>query len=298
MRAIFDPVMSRAVDAARLFKAEPLAGINALVARREIQALLILHPDWRANVSLELIAQAQKPVFIAGSLGSDVEFMQQLHDRFNTTGSPAMPELGRRYTPATGRLQELMATKLGQPQRVSISAITPSALPSEPIPGQKSETDFLIGLLDWCQYVLRSRATSLRAEYSSANKNDYNISLFFGAQQTGNARQAEIKIVGSDNSSDSDKDETPSAPLTFEVVCEHGTATMSSTTDICWQNGSTPQSECLSADRPDIEVMLDLYCRRIVGGLIPVADLRDVCRGLKMATAVKTSLASGEELSL
>ena len=40
--------------------------------------------------------------------------------------------------------------------------------------------------------------------------------------------------------------------------------------------------ESLAADRPDVEVMLDHFCRRVVGGLIPVPTLDDLCRAFQL----------------
>ena len=33
--------------------------------------------------------------------------------------------------------------------------------------------------------------------------------------------------------------------------------------------------------------MIDHFCRRLVGGLIPVADISDVCRGLRLVHATR-----------
>jgi hypothetical protein len=45
----------------------------------------------------------------------------------------------------------------------------------------------------------------------------------------------------------------------------------------------------LSHDRPEVEVMLDHFCRRVVGGLIPVADLLDICRSLHLVRSLEES---------
>jgi hypothetical protein len=36
--------------------------------------------------------------------------------------------------------------------------------------------------------------------------------------------------------------------------------------------------------------MLDHFCRRVVGGLIPVPDIGDICRGLEVVRAARQSL--------
>jgi hypothetical protein len=44
--------------------------------------------------------------------------------------------------------------------------------------------------------------------------------------------------------------------------------------------------------------MIDHFCRRLVGGLIPVADISDVCRCLRLVHATKQSLATAAPIPL
>jgi len=46
--------------------------------------------------------------------------------------------------------------------------------------------------------------------------------------------------------------------------------------------GEEGTTESLTADRSEVEVMIDHFCRRLAGGLIPVADISDVCRCLRL----------------
>ncbi|NQV28035.1 MAG: Gfo/Idh/MocA family oxidoreductase [Rhodopirellula sp.] len=63
------------------------------------------------------------------------------------------------------------------------------------------------------------------------------------------------------------------------LCCERGTAALNSATQITWQTSSPePIHETLTADRSEEEIMLDIFCRRVVGGLVPVADLNDILK--------------------
>jgi hypothetical protein len=44
--------------------------------------------------------------------------------------------------------------------------------------------------------------------------------------------------------------------------------------------------------------MIDHFCRRLVGGLIPVADISDVCRCLRLVHATRQSLATSAPIPL
>jgi hypothetical protein len=84
----------------------------------------------------------------------------------------------------------------------------------------------------------------------------------------------------------------------YEVECERGSATLSSADRITWSADSGPVDETLTSDRPDVEVMLDQFCRRVVGGLIPVADVGDLCRGANLLRVAEESLRTGRTVSL
>ena len=134
------------------------------------------------------------------------------------------------------------------------------------------------------------------------------------AEQPGNLRQPTARLLikqdddGSDNAAASqfsaasfmrhllNTDEhspiivAPSAtvvvPPEFPKIslrCERGTAEMASETQIRWQSNSLdPVEETLASERTKEEIMLDIFCRRVVGGLIPVADLNDILKPLQL----------------
>jgi hypothetical protein len=44
--------------------------------------------------------------------------------------------------------------------------------------------------------------------------------------------------------------------------------------------------------------MIDHFCRRLVGGLVPIADISDVCRCLRLTRAASDSLVQRQAVSL
>ena len=63
-----------------------------------------------------------------------------------------------------------------------------------------------------------------------------------------------------------------------------------SRTRLTWHLNESPATtftdEELQSERDEQQVMLDLFCRRLVGGLIPVADLSDISRALRLIESV------------
>ena len=67
------------------------------------------------------------------------------------------------------------------------------------------------------------------------------------------------------------------------IRCERGTARLNSETQLQWQTDSPePVQETLTSERTKEEIMLDIFCRRVVGGLIPVADLNDILKPIQL----------------
>ena len=84
----------------------------------------------------------------------------------------------------------------------------------------------------------------------------------------------------------------------YEISSVHGNATIDSPDTISWNTHSDSITESLTGERSETEVMLDHFCRRVAGGLIPVADLADICHGLELVKAVEESVQTGAAVFL
>lgn len=289
VRAVYDPVPARAQLAAAEWNASLASGLRQLIERSDIHGVLILDPDWMGLVPAELACAAGKPAFLAGSLGDDLDAIRALHHRAHDVNVLLMTEFSRRHTPATIRLRELMATRLGSVRRISIRAPLPRR---EALPGERVHTDFLLGLLDWCVYLTGRIPSFVSAQPlgpCAAEQSGWKVQLGFrrGGQEQWVAT-ADIHVLP--------PAEGPAAGnhVVHEVECEHGFASTSQPTEIIWGNADVGRAvESLVADRSEAEVLLDKFCRRLLGGLVPTADVLDVCRGLALARAVEASLRSG-----
>lgn len=309
--AVYDPVAARGEQIAGELKALPVQGMVALSELPSVHAILLIDPGWAGRHALDLLCGAGKPVYIAGTLGADREGLERLNRRAAADDLTLMPEFTLRHTPATARLHELMATRIGRPRKVTIDAVPPD--PADPmafVAGTGSE--FLVGLFDWCRYVIRT--VPLRVEARTASGN-----LDLGAEEApsstvrrvviefarsragGSSPEAEVvlhrRVDGPATSPSSSEPADPSVRCRIE--CEKGEATIRSASEIAWRNGTEePVTEVLTSDRSAVEVMLDHFCRRVVGGLIPIADVGDVCRGVELARAAEESLRSGAAVTL
>lgn len=309
--AVYDPVAARGEQIAGELKALPIQGMVALSELPSVHAILLIDPGWAGRHALDLLCRSGKPVYIAGTLGADREGLERLNRRAAADDLTLMPEFTLRHTPATARLHELMATRIGRPRKVTIDAVPPD--PSDPmafVAGTGSE--FLVGLFDWCRYVIRTAPVKVDARTAANNPEGDStetqssavrrvIIEFARSRSGGNSPEAEVVLhrrVDGPATTTSSSDPVD-VSVRCRVECEKGEATIRSASEIAWRNGSEePVTEVLTSDRSAVEVMLDHFCRRVVGGLIPIADVGDVCRGVELARAAEESLRSGASVTL
>jgi predicted dehydrogenase len=303
IRAVFDPVASRADEVAATLRAASYQGVLALMSHADIRGILLLDSSWYGKALIHFLRHARKPVYIAGSLGEDWDELSRLRSLVESEGLLLMPEFSRRFTPATCRLHELIATRLGRPRHIAIDAVSPAPDSPDAIPGQKAGTDFLVGLLDWCRYVIRSTTVRLEAQSLDpavpTERPHHRVAIEFGdAREQGRGRSTAELVVRHPVASGAEP-VLPPTGLCFTVLCEKGEAVIEGPAQIRWTlTGGETATESLTADRSEVEVMIDHFCRRLVGGLIPVADISDVCRSLRLVHATRQSLASSAPIPL
>jgi predicted dehydrogenase len=146
IRAVFDPVASRCDEVAATLRAAPYQGVLALLTHADVRGILLLDSSWYGNALIHFLGQMRKPVYVAGSLGEDPDELARLRSLVESEGLLVMPEFSRRFTPATCRLHELIATRIGRPRHIAIDAIHPAPNSTEAIPGQKAGTDLTFHL--------------------------------------------------------------------------------------------------------------------------------------------------------
>lgn len=295
--AVYDTIAHRADQVATEFNATPFEGVFSLIEHPEVRGVLFLDGAWHAAQSLAHLCSSRKPAFVAGSMGCDTAQVAKLRALTAAEGGTIMPEFSRRYTPATSRLQELMATRLGNPQRVVIDAVLPGNGSTECVPGQGTTIDYLVGLFDWCRYVLRTAPVALRSTpLESHDAAGRAITVEFAKRRSGGETPIAELRLHTQQKTPQPKGKLFANSPTYEITCERGRAMIGTTDAIEWEADSGLTHESLTSDRSEFEVMLDHFCRRVAGGLIPVADIVDVCHCLHLAHAAEESLAQGSRV--
>jgi predicted dehydrogenase len=271
----------------------------ALLEREDVRALLVLDAAWYSGVPAQFACQVGKPAYLAGPLTRRLPVADHLLIRAARTGVTLMPDFGHRYTPATSRLRELTATRLGRPLSILVDMEFPTYQPggAETAPGVR---EALAAAIDWCSNLVGTAAGVLRAEFSTSREPGAGNGLtelhveFRRPAAGGESAVACIRLGAPGSPTTTPPGADAAAGMRARVLCATGSAWLQGPQQIAWQAEGETVTESLVGDRPDVEVMLDHFSRRVVGGLIPVPTLEDLYRACQLVDVALDGDASHE----
>ncbi len=277
VRVVHDPVLGRAQVAAQETGAEVVSGLRQVMDHPGLDGVLVLDTGWYGLSPLLLPCRKQHPVFLAGGWQNPPDDWRQLHEHAQEQGVMFVPELPLRFVPATTRLRELMASKLGSVRQLRLW-LQPSFHES---PEQARMA--LAAAVDWCAYVARQAVGGLSSPVPHPEGGQV-VELRFRPDFRGQELvPAEIITGASSLAGQGDVD----IPFRAAVICEQGEAVLEGAKEIAWSVGQAPAVlESLHQERCEVDVMLDQFCRRLVGGLIPTATLHDVAIALQQVSGI------------
>jgi predicted dehydrogenase len=189
VRAIYCSVAKLAENAVAEFQADPVDGYRSMVARDDIDAVLVLEQTWLKHLPAQAACDHGKAIYWAGGLDFDPILDAGFKQGVEESGIAFMASFPRRFAPATLRLKELIATHLGPPRllfchkRLSIleqqsrlsrrgdagdaarnrhaEVNREKTRGTEPAEAQTTMRNELIELIDWCSYVVGGRVESV-----------------------------------------------------------------------------------------------------------------------------------------
>ncbi len=291
VRSVYSPVNNLADAAAADLNCSVSLGMLPLVQRDDVRAVLILDGGWCRHTSVEFACRQGKPAFLGGPLDLSPVALRGLADLTATQGAMLIPEFSHRYTPATGRLRELAAARLGRPLDILVE-VPPSDLNGSATGHPAHASAALVAAFDWCRNLLGTAPAKITA--TAGNPGDCAPAglgagvvievLFRRPAAGGDAPRATIRLA-------------PPGPadarprnVQYSVQCAAGRATIDGPDRITWVHAGEEATETLTTERGDVEVLLDHFCRRVVGGLVPVPTLDDVSLALRLADLADQSL--------
>ncbi len=316
VRSVYSPVALLADKAARRFRADVSHGFQHLAHRTDIDAVLVLATDWLGIQPILAACRAGKAVYGAGAFDLDMGQAAVLRQRVRESGIAYMAEFPRRHAPATVRLKELIATRLGQPRLLFChhrakggKSRSKRRQPSL----SASDSQRLANLVDWCCYVVGAAPRSvLGLEHPSAaapipqdtsgQRQD--------PQPTGSRPAADYRLVSLDFSPEGASGSGPIAQVSFgnylppdwpeaisfrppahlQVCCEHGVAFVDLPATVVWFDQAGPHLESLEHERPVGEQMLRQFHRAVTSLILQRDDLEDACRITRIMRSLQQSV--------
>ncbi|MBL8830123.1 MAG: Gfo/Idh/MocA family oxidoreductase [Planctomycetaceae bacterium] len=305
VRAICDQIAVRAEQAAKEWNAQAVDGFRSLAQRDDIDAVLVLAPQWYGTLPMVAAAEAGKAIYTACNLELEFDQAKELKRRINESGVAFMAELPRRHSPATIRLKELIATRLGQPRLLFCH----TRVPAERSPSASRTTakisplNDLVELVDWCRYVSGREPTSvmsIRHRAIDDSGDDYQMmNLDFSDAGTGPGSGPTAQIsCGRYMPSQWAEAMAYRTPAALQVACERGIAFIDLPSQLIWFDAAGRHQETLDSERPVGETMLSFFHRSVTSLLHNTASLEDAYRALAVVIQARQSHAENRRVFL
>lgn len=307
VRAICCEVAHLAAQAAREFHAVPVDGYRDLCARQDVEAILILNAEWYGHLPILAACEFGKSVYCSTALDIDAPAEAELvRSRVERSGITLMIEFARRVAPATVRLKELIATRLGKPKllfchrRSGADDASSARRSGRTAPSLHRE---MAEQVDWCRYVAGQEPTSVvgihHGNVGPGGCEDYQMmSLDFSpAGALGAGPTAQISC-GRYMPAAWPEAVSFRPPAALQVCCEHGIAFVDLPSTLTWFDAAGRHMESLESERPVGERLLMQFYRSVTSLLLKGSDITDAYRAMAVVSAARQSFATGNRIKL
>ena len=296
--AICDPVRHHAEQAARQFGTPVHDGFRTLTQRSDIDGVLLLSANFFGAAPIYAACDAGKAVYCAAAIDLKDNQASHLRQRVEESGIAFMAEFPCRLSPATLRLKELIATKLGAPQLLFCNRRRSFAANDRA--HDRCGRD-LVELVDWCRYVVDSEPTSLIADgqLEATGKHHKYLSVSLDFSPDGKQGVGPLANIRCGNYIPEILQESASyrRPADLKVVCENGIAFVDLPNTVAWFDEAGQHLETLDHERPVGEQLLLHFHRAVESLVLKSSNLSDAHRAISIANLAKQSFQSGRHAS-
>ncbi len=306
VRAVCDQVAHCAEQVAAEFNANTVDGYRTLAMREDIDAVLLLSPQWYGALPILAACESGKAVYCAAGLDLEFEEAQLVKQRVETSGIAFMAEFPRRQSPATVRLKELIATRLGAPRLVFCHQRSAAATSNQSWPVRSPEhfsARHLVELVDWCCYVIDKQPSMvtglIHRTGNQAAGDDYQMmSLDFSdSAHPGTGPVAQISC-GRYIPADWEEAITYRPLAAMQVSCLNGIAFVDLPSTLVWFDEAGRHLESLESERPIGEQLLAQFHRAVTSLVRKTNDLEEAYRALHIVREARRSHQEGRRIAL
>ncbi len=306
VRAVCDEVSLRGEQIARQFNAAQVDGFQALTRRSDVDAVVVLSGRWFGPLPILAACHHGKAVYCGPEWDFADDQLAKLQQRVDQAGIAFMADFPRRVAPATVRLKELIATRLGLPRllfchhRHAIKSPAIEDKRTNPHCPEAATRRDLLQMVDWCQYVVGAHATSVNGFWHDSHSGkhaDYQaLSLDFS--QPGRLGSGPLAQISCGTYLPINWPEAisfrPAAAL--QVCCERGVAFVDLPSTLIWFDEAGRHLETLDQDRPAGELMFWQFHRQVTSFVRDTTNLRDVFSALKVLALARKSFSEARRV--
>ncbi len=306
VRGVYSSVARLADQVAQEFACERFDGYRAMLERSDIDAIMLLDGDWFGTLPVQAACEYGKAIYCGTEVDFQPEVASQLKRQVEESGVAFMAEFPRRFAPATLRLKELIATRLGRPRLLfchrRLACETGNGQRSHRTLADRSRRE-LMELIDWCRFIVGHDARGVQAVYHPSMTEqatpDYQVlSLDFSTgSDPSQATLAQIScgayIPGTWHEAI-----TFRPPAAVQVCCEKGLAFVDLPSSLIWFDEAGRHQESLDSELSVGQQLLTQFHRAVTSLLRKMGDLEDVYRSLQALEKARYSMQHGGRISL
>jgi predicted dehydrogenase len=292
---------------AQEFGCERFDGYRGMIQREEIDAVMLLDGDWYGTLPIQAACEYGKAIYCGTEVDFDPQAASQLRDQVEQSGVAFMAEFPRRFAPATLRLKELIATRLGRPRLLfchrRLACETGASGPRTSRNLADRSRRELMELVDWCRFIVGHDPRAVQAVYhpslGDSQTPDYQVlSIDFSAgDDPSQATLAQIScgayIPGSWHEAI-----TFRPPAGVQVCCEKGLAFVDLPNTLIWFDEAGRHQESLDSELSVGQQLLTQFHRAVTSLLRKMGDLEDVYRSLHALEKARHSMQHGGRMAL
>jgi predicted dehydrogenase len=306
VRAIYGSVAHLADQVARELRADRVDGYRALIEREDVDAVMMLESDWYGMLPLLAACDAGKAVYCSAEIDFEPNAAAEVKRRVEGAGIAFMSEFPRRFAPATLRLKELIATRLGHPRLLfchrRLACESGDYSRSARSLNARSSRE-LIELIDWCRYIVGHDPNWVQAVWHPSIHDsitaDYQIiSIDFSSGEDYRKKSLAQISCGAYIPAYWHEAIAFRPPAAVQVCCEKGLAFVDLPNGLVWFDEAGRHQESLDSELPVGQQLLAQFHRAVTSLVRKVGDLEDTYRALQTLETAQRSMREGIRIPL
>jgi len=291
---------------ARELRADRVDGYRALIEREDVDAVMMLESDWYGMLPLLAACDAGKAVYCSAEIDFEPNAAAEVKRRVEGAGIAFMSEFPRRFAPATLRLKELIATRLGHPRLLfchrRLACESGDYSRSARSLNARSSRE-LIELIDWCRYIVGHDPNWVQAVWHPSIHDsitaDYQIiSIDFSSSEDYRKKSLAQISCGAYIPAYWHEAIAFRPPAAVQVCCEKGLAFVDLPNGLVWFDEAGRHQESLDSELPVGQQLLAQFHRAVTSLVRKVGDLEDTYRALQTLETAQRSMREGIRIPL